>query len=383
MRLYSNYIVLKDSVAEGTIEIEGEHIKEVRIGDRPEGEFLDCTGKFVMPGMINIQSRNFDLGEAERYFSQYPMLRQFNRVDRASALSGITTVYHSIDIEEFLRGYDGEQAVERLNKLRIYKEEKHLVEHKIHLKFRIGDIRNIEFMKHLISNGLVDLITYMGSVRGEQEYFKDEYFLEYLKEKFDIKDRLAWAILERIKERRFEINQEEIAYRFKYAASARIPVATTKYRLSESMEKKYSSKISIILDPVEPEALDYVQKNHKYATIDASNLWDLDKILNYSSGVAKGSFNILTASHSPEDLLESVFMMAQEIGLVETVRMVSYNPAKALGLKGKGSIAKGSCADLIVVEYDGGLPMNMMTICSGKVVSELSYRSGQTGRGRR
>ncbi|MDO4792663.1 MAG: amidohydrolase family protein [Filifactor alocis] len=375
MRLYSNYIVLKDSIAEGTIEIEGEHIKEVRIGEKPEGEFIDCTGRIVMPGMINIQSRNFDLREDERYFSQHPALKQFNRADRMNALSGITTVYHSIDIDGFLKDYTEEQGLERLEKLRVCKENKHLVEHKIHLKFRIGDIRNIEFMKKLISNELVDLITYMGSVRGEQEYFKDEYFLEYLKEKFDIKDRLAWAILERIKERRFEINQEDVSYRFKYAASAGIPVATTKYRLSESMERKYNSKISIILDPSEPEALDYVQKNHKYATIDTCNLWDLDKISNYSSGVAERSFNILTASHNAEDLLESVFMMSHEIGLVETVRMVSYNPAKALGLEGRGSIEKGSFANLIVVEYDDGFPMNMMTICKGKVVSRVSYHS--------
>lgn len=380
MRLYSNYIVLKDSVAEGTIEIEGEHIKEVRIGERPVGEFLDCTGRFVMPGMINIQSRNFDLGEDERYFSQYPTLKQFNRADRMSALSGITTVYHSIDIDEFLRNYSEEQAIERLDKLRAYKEGNHLIEHKIHLKFRIGDIRNIEFMKALISNELVDLITYMGSIRGEHEYYKDEYFLEYVKDKFEIKDTLAWAILERIKERRLEISQEEMAYRVKYAAMAGIPVATTKYRLSENMEKKYNSRISVILDPIEPDALDYVQKNHKYATIDACNLWDLDKISNYSPGVAKRRFNILTASRNSEDLLESVFMMANEIGLVETVRMVSYNPAKALGLTGRGSIEKGSYADLIVVEYNDRLPVNRMTICNGKIVSEISYHSGQARR---
>lgn len=373
MKLYSNYIVLKDSVAEGTIEIEGEHIKEVRIGERPEGEFLDFTGKFVMPGMINIQSRNLDLRENERYFSQYPDLKQFNRADRMSALSGITTVYHSIDIDELLREYTEDQAFERLMKLRNCKEERHLVEHKIHLKLRIGDLLNFDFMKKLISNELVDLITYMGSVRGDQEYFKDEYFLEYLKEKFDINDRLAWAILERIKERRLEISQEDMFYYIRYAVAAGVPLATTKYKLSENMETKYNSKIPIILDPIEPEALDYVQKNHKYATIDICNLWDLDKISNYSPEVVKRRFNILSASRNSEDLLESVFMMAREIGFVETVRMVSYNPAKALGLEKRGSIEKESYADLIVVEHNDNLPMNMMTICKGKVVSEVSY----------
>ena len=59
LRIYSNKIVLRDSLDKGYIEIEGNRITDVVLGRKPEGDFIDMTGKFVLPGLINIHSLDF------------------------------------------------------------------------------------------------------------------------------------------------------------------------------------------------------------------------------------------------------------------------------------------------------------------------------------
>ena len=109
---------------------------------------------------------------------------------------------------------------------------------------------------------------------------------------------------------------------------AKIPVATTDYRISRDIQTRYRMNIPIILDSFEKEALDYIQQNDKHATIDINNLWDLEQITDYSAGITRRSYSVVTANKKVENLLESIFIMAEEIGLVEAVRMGTYNPAK-------------------------------------------------------
>lgn len=371
MKLYSDRIVLKDSIVDGYIEIEKERIKDLCIGEKPQGEYLDFTGKFILPGMINIQDQTFMKQENSPYFSRYPRLKAFNQIERINAISGITTVYHTLDMSAFLKEHSEDEAMEELSYLRSYDDRSFLLDHQIHLKFEIGNISNIDFIRTLINHDLVDMITYEG--REINKSYKDEYLFEYIKERFHLKESIVWEIMERIQERRMEINLEEMNLRLRYAQEAGIPVATTEYAISRSLQKNYQKNIPIILDPFEPESLEYVQKSQKYATIDINNLWDFDKITNYSQGVSKRSYNILTATQHTEDLLESVFVMEAEIGMVDSVRMVSYNPACALGMNDRGELAVGKMADMIVVDCENSIPTNIMTISRGKIVMQLQY----------
>lgn len=380
MKLYSDRIVLEDNVVEGYIEIKGERITAVHIGKEPEDKFMDLSGKYIMPGMINIQSKNLMAAEDYSYFSQYPRLKKFIRIERLNALSGITTVYHSIDINKDLRENSWHTVLRELTCLRKYYDRAYLIDHKIHLRIKMGNMDNTDYIERLIGRKLADMVTYSDSVEKDIEVYKDGCFLQHLRTKFNMQESLAWKVLERVKEIRMDINREEMTHSLKYAKSAGIPVATTQYKLAKSMEKNYRIDVPIILDPVEPEALNYIQKTHKYATLDIDNLWNLDKMSDYADGLMNKSFNILSSSRRPQDILESIFVIAMEIGLVETVRMVTYNPAKALGLNDRGSIQEGKLADLIVVDIENQIPVNLMTISRGKVVSEMNYYSGQSSR---
>jgi alpha-D-ribose 1-methylphosphonate 5-triphosphate diphosphatase len=80
---------------------------------------------------------------------------------------------------------------------------------------------------------------------------------------------------------------------------------------------------------------------------------------------------VIGSDHSPSNILHAVFMLQRlEMGtLPELVNMISYNPAKAVGMEERtGSIAPGLAADIILVDDSGIVPRIVKTFVDGKQV---------------
>ena len=80
LRIYSNKIVLRDSLDKGYIEIEGNRITDVVLGRKPEGDFIDMTGKSVLPGLINIHSLDFVKEISSKYIKFFTEEKAFYQV---------------------------------------------------------------------------------------------------------------------------------------------------------------------------------------------------------------------------------------------------------------------------------------------------------------
>lgn len=372
MKLYSDRIVLKDNVVEGYLEINEDIIQSIHIGQKPETDYIDCTGKIVMPGLINIQNDDFIQEEYSPYFSPFPKQKAFSQIERLNVFSGVTTIYHCISMNRFLEEHSEQDALEELQFLKDDERKNHLIDHCVHLKFQLGSIQHIDFIWELLNKKLVDMITYVSN--NEEDRYRHEYCFQYIKDKFQFSDSFTWKILNRIEKQREQIKLEELSLRLKYVYGAKVPVATTDYRISRDLQTNYQMNIPIILDSFEKEALDYIQQNEKHATIDINNLWDLEQMTDYSAGITRGSYSVVTANKKVENLLESIFIMAEEIGLAEAVRMGTFNPSQALNLHNKGEIAEGKLADIIVVEEQDHVPVNVMTISNGQIILNMHLK---------
>jgi alpha-D-ribose 1-methylphosphonate 5-triphosphate diphosphatase len=64
------------------------------------------------------------------------------------------------------------------------------------------------------------------------------------------------------------------------------------------------------------------------------------------------------------------------IPLHEAVALVTSNPARAVGLNDRGSIAPGKRADLLAVRYLGGLPQAARVWSDGLQVMSLAFDHG-------
>jgi alpha-D-ribose 1-methylphosphonate 5-triphosphate diphosphatase len=70
-----------------------------------------------------------------------------------------------------------------------------------------------------------------------------------------------------------------------------------------------------------------------------------------------GLLDILSSDYYPASLLDAVFRIANDQGnafsLAQAVKLVTRNPANALGLKDRGEIAEGKRADLVLARAHG------------------------------
>jgi alpha-D-ribose 1-methylphosphonate 5-triphosphate diphosphatase len=68
--------------------------------------------------------------------------------------------------------------------------------------------------------------------------------------------------------------------------------------------------------------------------------------------LGRGLLHILSSDYVPSSPLQAVFQLAADgaLGLTDGVRLVSGNPARAVGLDDRGEIAVGQRADLVRVQ---------------------------------
>jgi alpha-D-ribose 1-methylphosphonate 5-triphosphate diphosphatase len=95
--------------------------------------------------------------------------------------------------------------------------------------------------------------------------------------------------------------------------------------------------------------------------------------------IREGCADILCSDYHPASLLHSVFRLEEEgvLSLPAAVRMLTLNPAKAMGVDGDyGSVEAGKKADLLVVRKTRGLPILCKCFIDGRTTLQFEYRSG-------
>lgn len=373
LRIYSNKLVLRDSLDKGYIEIEGNIIKDVVIGKKPEGEYLDMTGKFVLPGLINIHSLDFVKEISSKYIKFFSEEKAFYQVEKLLAESGITTVFHTFTLDKFMEDRTLDEVIEKLTYIKNYRKRRFLIDHKVHLKFKLGDAGLNKKLKALFDADCVDFVTCSGYHSELLEDYHEQYFTQYLQTQFDIDEEDARKVAERMRELRLDSSLDDISYKIKFAKSRKIPFAVSKCELVEKLKETYKIEIDIIVDPKNSKSMNYVCANNLSTSVDVECLVDGNSGIDYVDEMIDDNISMISASNRSRDILEYVFNLEGNIGLPKAVRLASYNPAMALGLYDKGELAPGKEADIIVVDIFEDLPINIMTISDGKVIVKYNY----------
>lgn len=75
-----------------------------------------------------------------------------------------------------------------------------------------------------------------------------------------------------------------------------------------------------------------------------------------------GTLDVLSSDYVPFSMIQAVFMMADEASagerakpLHETMKLVTSNPAKAIGMDDRGTLETGKRADLVQVRWQNGV----------------------------
>jgi alpha-D-ribose 1-methylphosphonate 5-triphosphate diphosphatase len=95
--------------------------------------------------------------------------------------------------------------------------------------------------------------------------------------------------------------------------------------------------------------------------------------------VRAGAADILCSDYYPASLVHSAFRLEEEgiLSLPAAVRMLTLNPAKAMGIdRDYGSVESGKKADLLVVLKIHNRPMIYKSFIDGRTALQFEYRIG-------
>ncbi|MDO5095772.1 MAG: amidohydrolase family protein [Peptostreptococcaceae bacterium] len=371
--LYSNKIVLSDDVINGYIVIDNDKIIDIQSEQNPEGEFIDLTGKYILPGFINVASDDYSNEAKSPYNKFFSEERIFSQTDRLLAESGVTTNFHTFRLEDLLKEQSVEDAIEYLNAIKNNSINSGLVNHKIHLVFRLGERLANRNLRQLIISGVIDFITCVGLHSRDVFNYHNQYLIQNMQRRFDLDDEQALEALKYLTSLREESALDELSYRIKSAKNLNLPFASNRYSLIKRLKDEYKIDIDIISGEHTPQTIALIKENDIHYIYDVEGFINTNDVSEFVDLISDKVVDIVSASTHSKDILDYIFEIEGILGLPEAVKLFSHYPAEALKLEDRGSISVGKKADFVVVEMNGELPTLSMTIANGKTAVQYNY----------
>lgn len=367
--IYSERIIFEDRVSPGYLQIEDGRIVDILENFQGAADY-DFGESYLMPGLVNIHSE-YIARETVLHINQlFPFSKIFYDVESKFMLSGVTTLFHSVELVQGRHKRDLTSGPQLLRQIRELSGGNTLIDHRTHLEFPLNFMENMDTIKELIEADIIDYISYLGYSRSEKERYREVYYQEYVQRVMELDEDTVIKMVERVRELRTEANLEELAYIIKYAQSKGIKVGSTEISSSQKLDFLQDFGINIIEFPSSREAMDYAKKYGKKVLCDSLSLSKKSRDLgspDLLEAIMAGKVDIISSDTRSGDLLSALFHIGESIGLAEAVALSSVNPAEAVGLHDRGKIEKGRKADFVIVKE----------ICPKNPAVQAMFRDGE------
>ena len=384
-------IILPDRVDYGGSVLIGDgRILKINTADESEAdEVIDASGRFVMPGMIDIHSDMIESYIQPRSTALMDFSMGFMEAERVLTMCGITTMFHSIsmykegawDVKEIRRP----SCVKKLVKLvSDYQKGMRLIRHRYHLRYEIDNIECYDEVKQMLEEKTVNLLSFMDHSPGQGQYRDLEIYRKHLEEGInEVSDAEFEEIVRREKEKD-SLSFRQLKEMADLARSNGVSVASHDDDSVEKLQVNREFGVKISEFPVTLDIAREAVKQGFLTVLGAPNiLLGGSHSGNLSAGdaIRAGAASILVSDYYPQALLQAVFRLYRdgELPLWEATALVTKNPAEAVGMDGEiGTIEEGKKADLLIVSDEHAFPAVEKVFVDGSCIFGCNYR-GRSG----
>lgn len=354
-------IVLADRVVErGALRVENGLIAEI-VEAPVAGAAISGDGALLLAGFIDLHGDMIERELEPRPNVKMPLELGLADLDRKLAGCGITTAYAALSFSPgstygHLRSYDHTSSVIRAVKAAA---SSLLVDHKIHARFEVTFPKALDVVKELMASGNVDLISLCDHTPGQGQYRDIELIARNIsKAKGLTMDEAMAEIARRIEDKTqpAEVMAQTLRDISDCCHANHIPLASHDDDTAEKVSVMKGLGADISEFPVSREAAEAAQAQGMLTVMGAPNALrgqSYSGNLSAREAYADGLLDILCADYHPSAMLPAVLTLAQTSDLIAAARLVSLNPAKALGLTDRGEIAVGKRADLVLASGAG------------------------------
>ncbi|MGJ9459134.1 phosphonate metabolism protein PhnM [Oceanobacillus sp. CF4.6] len=388
--IHNGKIITEEKILEGSaVVVEGEVIQaiipEETISSYPGAQKINARGGYISPGFIDIHSDYIEGIVSPRPTSMMDVHISLREAEKILISHGITTMFHSLSFyrEDVFthKPMRYPENVQRLvDAIDETHHELHLIRHRLHARFEIDNIDEIDRLVDNIQSNKVHLLSFMDHTPGQGQYRDLEVYRQTLQGYRDLNDSDVQTIIAERQSSTF-MTIEKIKEVADIALSKGISIASHDDDDIKKIDLVKSFGTTISEFPITLEVAKKAKDMGLLTIAGAPNVLlggSHSGNLSAAEAIEHDCVDILCSDYYPAALLHAIFELTEKHGndLHRMFMMVTLNPAKAVRMDDEiGSIKPGKKADLLVIErMDDGYPMLTTTMVNGNVITTTNYR---------
>ena len=358
-------IVTEDAVLDGHLIVEAGKIAAVAEGAAPAGvgQVEDLHGSLLIPGLVELHTDHIEGHYIPRPKVLWNKMAAIQAHDAQIASSGITTVFDALrvgtdenatltsdDMAEMADAIDRAATAGRLR-----------ADHFIHLRCEVSAADVVDGFAKIAGNPRLKLASLMDHAPGQRQFADLDAYRTYYQKKLALTD----AEFEGFSAKRRAESAQYAAISRKTIAQACAARGIAVASHDDATEAHVAEAVALGMKVAEfPTTLAAARASRKAGLHVLMGGPNIVRGGSHSGNVSAkallddGLLDILSSDYVPFSMLQAVFLLAQKDGvaLPEAIKLVTANPAEAVGLSDRGRIAVGLRADLVAVEAEDGEP---------------------------
>lgn len=388
--IHNGKVITEEGIIEGkAVVVVGEVIEAIIPQDEVSGfqnaELIDARGGYISPGFIDIHSDYIETVASPRPTSMMDFNISLREAEKILISHGITTMFHSLsfykeDVFTHKPMRNPKNIQRMVDAIDATHNELHLIRHRLHARFEIDNIEEVDSLVQNMEDGKVHLLSFMDHTPGQGQYRNLEVYRETLKGYRNISDDDVNVLIAERQSTEF-LTIEKIKEVADIALSKGIAVASHDDDDIKKLELVQSFGTTISEFPITLEVAKKAKEIGLHTIAGAPNVLlggSHSGNLSAAEAIANDCVDILCSDYYPAALLHAIFDLHEKHGndLHKMFMMVTLNPAKAVRMDGElGSIKVGKKADILVIErMEDGYPMLTATMVNGVLITTTNYR---------
>ncbi len=370
-------IVLADEIISGCVAVTDGTITSVDSGTTAVPGAEDFEADYLIPGLIELHTDHLESHFRPRPGVTWNPIAAVQSHDMQVAGSGITTVLDALRAgtdadaralaEQMRTLADAIQDAGRNGRLR--------ADHYVHLRCEIASPDVIAEAEAMLHHPILKLISVMDHTPGQRQFVSLDKFREYyLGKSLMTPDELEVYIAER-HALHLEHAVPNRSALFELCRNAQIVMASHDDATEEHVAEAAEAGVMLSEFPTTLEAARAAKDADMAVLMGAPNVvrgGSHSGNVSATDLAAAGLLDVLSSDYVPFSLLHAVFLLPERIdaiSLPDSVRMVTANPARAVGFDDRGAIDPGLRADLVRVHFSDGVPVARGVWREGKRVA--------------
>jgi alpha-D-ribose 1-methylphosphonate 5-triphosphate diphosphatase len=347
-------IVLPDNILRGSVQVRDGLVTDIAPGASAAGD--DLAGDYLLPGLVELHTDHLEYHFTPRPGVQWDPLPAVLASDAQLAAGGATTVLDAVRVgsEEHHNGA-GTSARYLADSIELAADAGLLrADHAIHVRCEVSCADAADAFGEFADDPHVRLVSLMDHTPGQRQFADIEAFKRYYVGKGRTTDAEFDAYVAPLVERAARYSDVHRRVIAALAAQRGIPLAAHDDATPEHVAESVALGARIAEFPTTVVAATLAAQHGQQIVMGAPNIV---KGGSQSGNVAAtellrlGLLHILSSDYVPSSPLQAVFQLGADgvLDLTDGAKLISGNPARAVGLDDRGEIAVGKRADLVRV----------------------------------